>query len=564
MIGRPAYRWAALPAAFVALLAVGIGLRFHGLDEHFSHVDDLVTMAGPYLINQGEPLTMAVPGSGGRLSVTIDARRIRSSPLLYAAYVSETTYAPLQFLFYPLFLNGDFSYREFLWRGRLPSAIFASLALVAFIGLYRAWAGVLDAPGLLALGALALSLMNITYAQQAMSYAVGVLGAALLMWLLVAYSDRPTDPWRLVWWAGVCALLSWANYQVLMMVLIAYAALVVTEYLCHRPQSVKAMVGRYALSVSLFGILVLPLFVLLRDKSRPGRLLSIGGFDQFFPRLPGTGLFDDVGYLVQYVAGALYTVVATNVTFALDSPAASACVAVLFVLCAAGVWSLLADGRAPARALGVFLGLLALAWAVLNATGRFPVSPTRHVLVLSPIVALLIAVGTRHLLERVRLRLVPGEAIAWTLLLVMLALFSAGYGQFRADRRDRFDETRLGELLAAHRLDTIVGYDWTWNPALMFRRSAHRVTFLDLEPIMRRGEASKARLPERGFLLVSQYGPIERYPRENAFLTSRGYTIRPLVSVESDVQPGISKAVKWGTNGLYVSVAGKESVVSSR
>lgn len=558
------YRRVALPGAFTVLLILGVVARFHGLGEHFAHVDDLVTIAGPYLVNQGEPLTLAVPGSGGRVSVTVDAHRIRANPLLYAAYVSGTTYAPLQFLLYPLFLNGDFSYRGFLWRGRLPSAIFASLALAAFIGLYRAWAGGLDAAGLLGLGALALSLMNITYAQQSMSYAIGVLAAAVLLWLLAVYASRPTDARRLVWWAVIGALLGWANYQVLLMVLIAYAALAVTECLRHRPQPLNAMIGRYALSASLFGVLVLPLFVLLREKSRPGRLLGIGGFDQFFPRLPGGGLLGDAAYLAGYVARALYTVVETNVTFALDSPAASACVAVLFVLFGAGVWGLRADGRPAALALGVFLGLLALAWAVLNATGRFPISPTRHVLVLSPIVVLLIALGMRHLPERVRLRFLPGEAVAWTLLLVMVALFAVGYGPFRADRRDRFEEARFGELLAAHQLDTIVGYDWTWNPALMFRRSERRVTFLDLEPIMRRGEASKARLPERGFLLVSQYGPIERYPREHAFLTSRGYAIRPLVRVESDVQPGISTAVKWGANGLYVSVAGKEPAVSAR
>ena len=43
MIGRPAYQPAVLPAAFVVLVVVGSGLRFHGLGEHFSHVDDLVT-----------------------------------------------------------------------------------------------------------------------------------------------------------------------------------------------------------------------------------------------------------------------------------------------------------------------------------------------------------------------------------------------------------------------------------------------------------------------------------------------------------------------------------------
>ena len=50
---RGSYPRLVLPVAFTALLVMGTILRFHGLSEHFAHVDDLVTIAGPYLINQG-------------------------------------------------------------------------------------------------------------------------------------------------------------------------------------------------------------------------------------------------------------------------------------------------------------------------------------------------------------------------------------------------------------------------------------------------------------------------------------------------------------------------------
>lgn len=549
------YRRVVLPIAVSLLVLLGIWLRYHGISEHFAHVDDLVTIAGPYLINQGYPRTVTIPGI--HLSLTVDAQRIKSNPLLYAAYVSGTTYAPLQFLFYPLVLSGDYSYRGFLLRGRLPSAIFASLALLVFVGLYRAYSGGMDSAGLLGLGVLSLSLMNITYAQQAMAYAIGVLAAGVLVWLLVCSAKRPTTMRTLLRWALLSAVLAYANYQVLVMVPLAYAALAASEFLHHRGQSIGGMVRRYLISASVFAVLALPLIILLRQKTQSRLLMGIGGFESFFPALPAGGLLDKVAYTVSYAGRGLYTVIATNVTFALGDVPASVCVWLLFLLFVAGAWSLVGRSDPASRALVIFVGLVAVAWGVLNGMGRFPLSPTRHVLVLSPIIVLLIAVGTNHILRRLHLPFAPGEVCVWGLLAVMLTLFAAHYGQFRADRKDKFDEAMAGALLTAHHLDTIVGYDWTWNPALMFRRSGRRVTFLDLEPIIRRGPASKVSLPDGAFLLASQYGPIERYPTEYAFLTSRGFRIRNLVRMESDIQPGISKAIKWGSNGLYLSLAEK-------
>src|SRR5439155_20788190 len=126
------YRRIVLPVTIAGVLALGVSLRFYAIGEHFSHIDDIVSIAGPYMVKQGQPFVVSVPGSRGALSVTIDAHRIKTNPLLYAAYITTTTYAPLQFAAYPLFLSGEYGYREFLLRGRLPSAICLALALLFF------------------------------------------------------------------------------------------------------------------------------------------------------------------------------------------------------------------------------------------------------------------------------------------------------------------------------------------------------------------------------------------------------------------------------------------------
>lgn len=558
---RDLYKRRILPSSVAFLVVLGIALRFYGIHEHFGHIDDLVTIAGPYMINQGLPMKVSVPGTGGALEVEVDAHRIKTNPLLYAAYVSATqTYAPLQFFLYPLLLSGDYSYREFLIRGRLPSALFSSLALLFFVGLYRAYNGHMDSAGLLALCTMSLSLMNIVYAQQAMSYAIGVTACTALIWMLVHHAGRPTNTKILLLWALLCATLAYANYQVLMLIPAAYVALFASEFNQIRPKRSLEHLRRYAISGAVFIFLVLPLYIIfLRDKSRSGHLLGTPGFEQYFLTVPSNDFLSVVRYVIQYAATGIFTVVDTNVTFAMSSGLALVCVGFLFALWLVGTWGLASSREPVTRALAIFIGLVVVIWGGLNATGRFPISPTRHVLVLTPIVVLTIAIGVNYLRQRFKVSFAAGEVCIWGLMIIMLSLFAMDYGQFRSDRKDKFDEAMMSRLLAAHQLDTIVGYGSTWNPALMFKRSEKPVTFIDLDAIIRKGPRSKIEIPNRSFLLVSHKWPIEQDQEAYSLLQRLNFNIRHVVDLGSDTEVHLSKEVKYGSNGLYVAVAEKQA-----
>ena len=555
------YRRRLLPAAAVAFVVLGAGLRFHQLGYHFAQLDDLFPIAGPYVMNQGQPRVVRIPFVPGAPSIEVDTERIKTNPILYAAYASSATYAPLQFTVFPLLLSGDYGYREFLTRGRLPSAISASLALIAFAGLYRAYRGGIDVAAGLRVAGFGLSLMNITYAQQSISYAIGVLGSALLLWMLIAHASRPTTMRRLLLWAAAGATLTYANYQVGVLFGIATLALAITEYRVQPATTFGPFVRRYVLAGIAYGVLVLPLAIPLHDKTGGvGRFAGVPGYEAFFPAVPDGGLIDVLVYVTSYAGRAAYTAVGIDVSFTTAGAAGDAGVAILFGLFLAGAWGLAVSADPRSRAVATFGALLAVTLAVLNATWQFPLSPSRHMLVFTPLIVLAIAVGVTHLRASLRVPFPAGEAGVWTLIAAMVVVFSLGYGQFRRERADRFDEARLAELMARHHVDTVVGYADTWQPALMFRREGGRVRFIDLDAILRKGPASTLQLPDRSFLLVSQHRPIDEYPADyprNSAPPIRfdGYRLRELVRIESDVEPGISKAIKIGTNGLYVTLA---------
>lgn len=558
MIGKPRLTVGRFAVIASALVTVGTAIRLIGIKDHFGHIDDLVTIAGPYLINQGQPMTVVVPGTAGRVTLTVDAHRIKTNPLLYAAYVSATqTYAPLQFLFYPLLLSGEYSYREFLLRGRLPSAIAGCLSLLAFLFMYRRYRGQIDPAGLLGLTTLTFSLMGIVYAQQAMPYALGVLAYVGLLWIVV-YFGRQGIGVRGLWFvAGACGVFAYANYQAAAMVPATYLALFATDVWRHQQSWAKSL-GRYALSFLAFIALVLPLQVFLRDKSGSGHLLGTPGFEQYFFR-PGAGSRAKLPFdLAAYLAKAAMTVGQTDLTFANDSALGQICVWLLLALAVVGCAGLLAARRKPVDfALAVFIAGACLTWLVLNILGRFPLSPTRHVLVLTPILGLLIAVGFNFARERVKAPSIASEWAAWALVATITVLFATHYRSFREERRDRFAEAALAKLLADNHLDTIVGYAATWNPALMFRNPEKEVTFIDLDAIVRKGSQSKVHLPAPPFLLASHKGEIEQYPELYAALRRENLQIRHLVDVGSNTEVHLDKTVKYGANGIFLSVAEK-------
>ncbi len=542
-------------AIAVGLLLVGTGLRFWQLDRMFAHIDDLFPIAGPYVMNQGAPKHVTVPYTDGRVALTVDSSGIKHNPFLYAAYVSTATYAPLQFLTYPLVLSGDYSYREFLFRGRLPSAIFGSLVLAVFLWTYLAYVPALDLPAMLGLAVLSFSLLNITYSQQSISYAIGVLGAVVLIGLLGRMAATPTTLRGLLGWAAVCAAITWANYQLGVLTGLAYSALALTELRRDGVAGFFALCRRYAVSVAVFALLVLPLAIPLHDKSSGvGQFKGLVGARQFFPPSTGDGVVEPAARAARYAASAAYRLVETDVLFALESPWAAACVSVLFVLVLAGAWSVMRRRDASGRALAVFALCLTLLLGVLNGFGQFPISPTRHVLVFSPLIALLMSLGARAFRPiAIRDWCVSG------LLIGVMALFAVNYPAFRAARTDPFDEQRFAALLDQHRIDTIVGYGSTWQPALMFRTGSRHITFIDLDAIVRKQQDSLIQLPETPFLLVSQTLPIDqyssRYPLVGSPLTFPNHRVRELSRIESHTEIGISNAVKLGGNGLYLSIA---------
>lgn len=538
-----------LAAATIVLVVAAAAVRFYRLGDHFSHVDELVTIAGPLVVRQGLPFEVDVPLLGTRI---VDSDGIRRSPMLYAAYISTTTYAPVQYAVYPFVVGKDYGYREYLVRGRAPSALASAAAVAAFCLFCASYFRQHYAATLIPVALFACSLMHITYAQQAMPYSAGVLGTALMLLLVHKWAIGTGRLWTL---ALALAAIGYTNYQVLAMTPVALCATAVARWVATNRER-RREAYRAAVAFALLLILIAPGLTLAMMRDSPGRLEVVPGFSTYFPR-PPDGVIAASGYYPVFVARGLVSVVEANLLVALDSTLAT-WITYAFAGCATVGLAVLAFRRdAGSRALALMLIGICTMWVTLNLLRRFPLGPSRHVLSVAPFILFAGAVGLQTVLRRLP-RMYSAFLVAAGVATIAF-LFVSNYSSFLRERSDKFSEQAIDARLRQHGLDTIVTYRDTWQPALMFRTRPVRPAYLDLDAIVRKGAESRTQLPGKSVLLVSQYGLPHDFPEIKAELDARGFRVVPLDAVSSDVEPGVTRAIKWGTNGYYVSLGIKES-----
>ncbi len=433
--------WSWTLAGSLALIALGIFVRAYALDRHFMHTDDL------------------------GVAKTIIDYKISGDNNPFAVG-THWTFAPLQFVFTWFLITPEQTYRELLFWGRLPSLVAGSLGLLAMIWFYRAWQGRESRSLPFATALLAFSWENIIFAKQMHNYALGVTTAVVLMAVLAENLRRPGPSLLRAGASGLLiGALAWMHYQVLFFVPAYFAAL-----LAHRLQTQRSQAGAQARSLSVtaaaFLAAAIPLYVLF--LSRHSELKPVdwarGPHEEFsFFMYPGMPLWDKMIYAVRFFVGNLFLVLASNLSFLPQGHMLFwPLTALLVLLFGLGVWRLAASKRPEEPALAVFLAVLLATWAALVMARKLPWGPTRHALVLAPIMAVTISEGVTWISQKVRLRALP-----WIISVVTAGLFASSAPGTLAARRDPFEESEIVATLEKYDVDSLITAFETIQPSLM-------------------------------------------------------------------------------------------------
>lgn len=491
-----------LGVLIAVIILLGCAARLFQLGAHVTYVDEMIVLAEGNWNVAGREKEL---GSHGPLEF---ARKI--------ALNSESSYAPLQFLFTYFAVGDDPLTPGGLHRSRLVSAVIGCLSLpLLLLCAWRATQGRLGWAILTPIVLLSLSHMNILNARQNHSYIAGV--TSVLVALFCFDRARLARGWpRRTLYLTIPGLLPLANYQVLF-ANVGIGAIVAGFHITHwwhAERRARELIHSALAFVPLAVMTLSTMVVLARLKSD----LSIAWW--VAPFGVGDGAIQSMLKLPRLFFDIFHALTLTSPTRALGN--VTALIVCLGLLAGCGLFVTKKHRSSDGGAFH-FLSTLAVLAVFTTAylCGRIPLSPSRHSLILTPLVLLSIY----HVLRELETRL-SGTAAATILRAGYIACTVALAGAFLADypklldrSRETFDAGDVRRLAAQSGTDLVVAGHWDYNKAYCFLKGDIDEGRLRLMSVTHQRE-----FPAERFILLGQNPEIFRsiYTlTENSSYTSR-------------------------------------------
>lgn len=448
----------------IAILLVGSYARLTELSWHFTNVDD-----------------------AGVAQAILQSKEKNEHDLFAVQRVFN--YAPMQFIFTHFLISPDQTYRDFLFWGRLPSCVIGIMGLLAMVLFYHRLYGLQNPKVFLPLALLAFSWENIAHAKQMHHYAAGVSAAVALMALLALNLTRKDYSLkRMLLNSAVLAILSHAQYQIPLFIPAFFSTLFIHSLWTEKKKA--ALIGKWALSGLVYLALIAPMwffFLSARMQEFAGAPEWARGANYEFVLSfkEGASLSAKIVTAAAFFLKNLFLIFQSKIAFLPEiSPFFPALIYFFYGLFALGAISFLDTKDEKKKFLGMFFGVLAVTWAGMVALHKLHFAPTRHSLILLPVLAVTISEGLGYFFEKLQqLRNNPWsvrfEAVCASLLpLLVLALFCFHYGTFLKERRDPFVESEILEVLEKYQVDSLLVNTNTDNLMLMknIRRYQDEVT----------------------------------------------------------------------------------------
>ena len=501
----------ALGGALIGLFTI---IRLPLLSTHFTHVDD-IGVASTILKAKTQP--SVYEGLKGRIYDTAHPEylsnkyrvfrfadkigilsRLETVKVLFIVSLTWT-YAPLQFLLTGFLIHANTSYEQNLILGRSPSLLaFLAGCFLLILLTRKIYNNDWWLPAIFGLILLGLSWQNIIYSVHMASYAIGVpaLIAALLIYLQTT-EDSPSGIFKLGQYGIFLAMTFAAQYQMLLFLPAIFGGI----FLFRRSKILP--IGIF------FAALALPTYYLFfHDFSGRSLNWNIGPAGEYLYNIRSQfGLADKLLYSFHFFASNFWEVFQSDVSMVPeDSIFFTPINTVLFALFLLGLASFFRSGNGAKQRLRPVIVFILATWLLLIISGKVALSPTRHTLILLPMIVLSIIEGIQVMGRYLGLRFSFIFSMAFAA--ICLTGFFRNYAGIVQIRRNKIVPHELRDHIQKHEASLLYSYDWTYDPLLM------RKTLPDNLPIfVREFSTIPAPLPTN-----------ERRPLAIAFLSHR----RPL------------------------------------
>jgi hypothetical protein len=546
--------------SIIIILLCGIWARYYNLEDHFTHVDDIII--AEVILKKKKSV---------KEDSTIEYKAVSACFQSAHTISRRLTYAPFQFWITPWLIDQDQNYREVLFWGRFPSFIFGVLGLIMMLVFYYRFKPDNPFPyQLLSLSILAFSWENIIYSNQMESYSIGIVSILILMLMSFHFIEKPRLSWlSMILLALFPALLVHSQYQMLFFI----PAFYLTLFLFHYKKSIDSpliLIGKFFFSGIAFILLNWPMYHnYLRHHTEGGINWNAGPGQMFLFRLNSVeGIISKLFYSFDFFISNFITVFQSEIAFLSEENKIFNILSYfLLILFLSGVISFLFSSDQKKKWLGIFFGLSSLTWFTLVILQKITLSPTRHSLILLPLFAICISEGLCFLIEKMSrkndniIKHTGWASLAFTL--IISALFFSSFKAISHEREDEFNEKEMEAFLEKYDPDMIVQYFFTYNMSIMKNvRDKYFVFEGDrwyIEPplcdSMNTLAFVSARIPYPSAYFSSKKGMMNDQ-RELILANSSEADFKMIYKKEltSDVEIDFSRKTKNGNNSLFLYI----------
>ena len=503
----------------VFLIIIGSFLRVYGLNEVYTEYDDIGVVSvhkgsiGTKIINPLEQLKHYSIDIDYQLKVDMESFHSVENSMLFPFYIGYNwTYAPAQYILFPLLINTNDKFDEVVFKGRLISAIFsiAGICLLAYLmyvlnGRLLTWVIpiVLTIP--------IFSANSILYAHHMSPYSAYFFSSSLGLFLLYQYFISKISFRKIV------ILLSLLFYLSYLTILFALPVFVIYLFKLRENSDVyfSKMYKSNLISLLIGFVITFPGLLILKTKSGGGKGILSPEFKDI------SSLIDIAFHLLRQIYVSLesiiYGVVRHDYLFIL----------MLFSIGFLLITKLVIGYKdlSKTRIYIVSIFCILLQWIILHLFGALPLDETRHMLPLLPFVCIVVF----YVLKDIK---IWSYSIASILFITLVSFSSSIYSiNLVESKYSNFDYN----LLDSRDEKVIFLYHSTLGPLNYFDKSEKKAYALDFNSF--KNHYSEMEFPDE-ILLVSQRNDFSEHIHHSYKKSLPGlfcnYSIKTLYEKDSD------------------------------
>ncbi|MDA8691939.1 hypothetical protein N9M18_02285 [Candidatus Pseudothioglobus singularis] len=475
---------------------LGFGVRFLFLEKHFSHVDDIgvaVTIIDRQAYMDSiedrfdqwkvEILNGEMGSSAESIARTLDEMSILQEVVYFGLWWRNIlhpipngwTYAPGQFYLTNFLVTGDLNYSEAKFWGRLPSLIFNLAALALLITFYLQFNNRKSGmqPIVIGVTIFSLSWQNIIYSAQMENYASSNFAMFFVFLHLIYILRSPIVSNKKAFFRGVLlAIPGIFQYQAIFFIPPLFITLL---FYLNSKEKIKEITRNTIFTfLGFFTVFIIFIFPYLKDSAGRGITWNAGPKNEFVFNLNISdgfySFFTDASFFFIHNFYLLIEAMLTPISYFSNNSNFLGLFLSLFSLL--GIYTMLSSSNKFKKTFVIFVLFSFILWITLICLQIFPLSPTRHSMVLGAIFLILIIEGFDSMEKLINfsfLRKSIGGISILTLFfsLIWLILFVSTLGQGIKVRTDLFNESSIYKSLTNDQVDLTVVFDSTLQLRLM-------------------------------------------------------------------------------------------------